>query len=68
MPFNDDAVGKARDLAKIGKAYRLPNSRPAGRQRPAAKLKNGVSSADTDEEQKEIEVAILGAMALRGAT
>lgn len=68
LPFDDDSLGKVRDLAKIRKAYKLPDPWSKGRQKAAFELVNGDDGVDMDREQKELEVAILGAIALRGAT
>lgn len=57
-PFNDETLSSISDLAKIRKAYKIPQ--------PPAK------SADNKEVnghiQREFEAPIIGAIALRGAT
>ncbi|KAL9620324.1 MAG: hypothetical protein Q9160_005123 [Pyrenula sp. 1 TL-2023] len=71
LPFDDDSLATVRDLGKIRKAYKLP-APPSKEKRPdsAKELLNGDSDGDAggNREMKEVEIAVLGAMALRGAS
>lgn len=51
------------DLARIRKIYKL-NAAGGG----AKKTVNGLNGVSADDESKELEVLVLGSMALRGAT
>lgn len=57
--FSDQALGSVSDISRLRKVYKLPA--PA-----SGKTTNGVH-ADSDDIE-HLEVQILGAMALRGAT
>ncbi|KAL4980306.1 kinase binding protein CGI-121-domain-containing protein [Aspergillus desertorum] len=60
LPFNDEALSGISDVAKIKKAYKL-GSLPSG---PSSKQANGTSG----EKDRQLELSVLGAIALRGAT
>ncbi|KAL2843504.1 kinase binding protein CGI-121-domain-containing protein [Aspergillus pseudoustus] len=59
IPFDDAAISQISDFAKIKKAYKL-GSLPS----PAASQANGAH----DNEKRRLELSVLGAIALRGAT
>ncbi|KAL4906573.1 hypothetical protein BDW74DRAFT_150701 [Aspergillus multicolor] len=59
LPFDDEALAELSDVAKIKKAYKL-GSLPSA----TSKQANGA----LDEGKRQLELSILGAMALRGAT
>jgi EKC/KEOPS complex subunit CGI121/TPRKB len=61
VEFSDEVLGSMTDLAKVRKIYKL-NS---GGGKVGKGLINGTSKEDT--ERRELEVLILGSMALRGA-
>lgn len=64
IEFNDANIAAVSDLAEIKKVYKLNSStKPAGRGEKAES--QGLSEDDIRE---EVEVAVLGLMALRGAT
>lgn len=72
VDFSDETLASMSDLSKITKAYKISGSGPAGG-KSAKKSKDQIGSVSADDmtagrESKELEVAILGAMALRGAT
>ncbi|KUJ24562.1 CGI-121-domain-containing protein [Mollisia scopiformis] len=58
VPFTDEEIGTMTDLGRVRKIYKL--NVPGG----GGKKKDG----NTAEERREMEMLILGAMALRGAT
>jgi EKC/KEOPS complex subunit CGI121/TPRKB len=68
--FNDENLQAASDLGKIRKAYKVgSNTSRKGQSKPSRSQLNGVDGIDPDlKEMKELEIAILGAIALRGAT
>lgn len=68
VPFDDDSLATVRDLGKVRKAYKLSAPQSRGK-RPGSESEvlNGNTDAGGDSELKEVEVAVLGAMALRGA-
>lgn len=58
VPFEDRVLAQTTDIAKIRKIYKFEppsKSRPSGQE-------------PVDHERKELEVIILGLMALRGAS
>jgi EKC/KEOPS complex subunit CGI121/TPRKB len=59
--FTDEALSTCHDMARIRKVYKLPAVRAA-----PAKVANGVHPSDDD--LKQLEAHVLGAMLLRGAT
>ncbi len=62
VPFSDAEMSDMTDLARVRKIYKL-NVAGGGR-----KPINAVNGASEIDERKELEVLILGSMALRGAT
>ncbi len=70
LHFNDESLQALSDLSKIRKAYKIGSAPPSkGQSKQPKLLVNGdpLDSAST-KERKELEIAILGAVALRGAT
>ncbi|KAF4637468.1 hypothetical protein G7Y89_g619 [Cudoniella acicularis] len=74
IPFTDSELAQISDIPRIKKIYKLNNS---GNGNGGGKKKekvvngdgvNGVGKLTAEEEKKELEVQVLGAMALRGAT
>lgn len=57
-PFNDETLTSIADVPKIRKVYKI--SAPPG--------KSGATFAANEDEKRDLEVAILGAIALQGAT
>jgi len=68
--FNDESLQVTSDLGKIGKAYKIDSSVSSkGQIRSLKSHMSGMSGIDpVAKERKELEIAILGAIALRGAT
>jgi EKC/KEOPS complex subunit CGI121/TPRKB len=68
--FNDESLQITSDLGKIGKAYKIASSVSSkGQIRPSKSHMSGMAGIDpVAKERKELEIAILGAIALRGAT
>ncbi|CAD6442323.1 16432d8d-74f0-4f90-84b9-cf01ec903180 [Sclerotinia trifoliorum] len=64
VPFEDGTLSKMTDIARVKKLYKLNASGGGGGKKGAV---NGVSEKIQDE-RKELEIMVLGAMALRGAT
>jgi EKC/KEOPS complex subunit CGI121/TPRKB len=64
IPFSDDEIGQMTDLARVRKIYKF-NAAGGGKK---ANVVNGVDGKSEEEERKELEVLVLGTMALRGAT
>lgn len=60
LPFDDNALSEISDVAKIKKAYKL-GSLPSG---PPSDQVNGSSGG----KERQLELSVLGAIALRGAT
>lgn len=60
VPFDDEPLSAISDIGKIRKAYKLGAAPSA----PAKAQVNGT----TDSGKRELEISILGAMALRGAS
>ncbi|KKA17380.1 hypothetical protein T310_8786, partial [Rasamsonia emersonii CBS 393.64] len=63
VPFNDETLSTISDVGKIRKAYKI--SPPATKSAPggAATHVNG----SLDDTRRDLEVSVLGAIALRGA-
>ncbi|KAL8808213.1 MAG: hypothetical protein Q9182_000277 [Xanthomendoza sp. 2 TL-2023] len=79
IPFTDPEIAKVTDIVKIRKIYKLTNaakgnSRANGKGRKDGQRQNegvGFVNGDAgqeDAERKELEIMVLGLMALRGAT
>ena len=70
VDFNDENLQDVSDLDKIRKAYKTGSYVSAKGQSKESKAQlNGVDGIDPiAKERKELEIAILGAIALRGAT
>jgi EKC/KEOPS complex subunit CGI121/TPRKB len=60
LPFDDNALSEISDVAKIKKAYKL-GSLPSG---PSSDQVDGTSGS----KDRQLELSVLGAIALRGAT
>jgi EKC/KEOPS complex subunit TPRKB/CGI121 len=71
VPFEDLALQKMTDVARVKKIYKLNSSGGAGKKNGQA---NGVGvealnvNGAKEDERKELETLVLGAMALRGVT
>lgn len=63
VAFSDEEISKMTDLARVRKIYKLNSGGGGGK---GKKEVNGVGGEK--DERRELEVSILGAMALRGAT
>ena len=64
VDFSDSALRAMTDTARVKKIYKLNYSRVNGRGKG-----NAVYGSDrTGQDSKELEMLILGSMALRGAT
>jgi EKC/KEOPS complex subunit CGI121/TPRKB len=68
--FNDENLQITSDLGKIEKAYKIASSVSSkGQIKPSKSHVNGMTGiGPTAKEKKKLEIAILGAIALRGAT
>lgn len=76
VPFSDESLARMADAAAIRKAYKLgAGVQSTGKQKRPNVVVNGVShdpkidvdDKDKDVERKELEVTILGMMALKGS-
>ena len=65
VAFTDDVLRSTTDLARIRKIYKLNAEGGGSGPKKGVKGVNGVSEVD---ERKELEILVLGSMALRGAT
>lgn len=65
VPFEDEEVRSMTDVARVKKLYKLNAGGGGGGKKGGA---NGVSNEKVEDERKELEIMVLGAMALRGAT
>ena len=65
VSFTDDSMQSMHDLDRLRRVYKLtvPGKSPAG-----SKIVNGNRASESSLSTKDLEVSILGAMALRGAT
>ncbi|KAN0093779.1 CGI-121 domain containing protein [Hyaloscypha variabilis] len=61
VPFEDSILSQMTDVARIKKIYKLNSGGGGGK-------KNGQVNGAKGDERKELEVLVLGAMALRGVT
>ncbi|KAL4925573.1 EKC/KEOPS complex subunit CGI121/TPRKB [Aspergillus undulatus] len=59
VPFDDEALSEVSDIAKIKKAYKLGSL-------PSAP--SGQANGTNDKGKRQLELSVLGAIALRGAT
>ncbi|TGO46768.1 hypothetical protein BOTNAR_0566g00040 [Botryotinia narcissicola] len=66
VPFDDESLASMVDIARVKKLYKL-NALGGGAKKGGA---NGVSGKTENkvDERKELEIMVLGAMAMRGAT
>lgn len=67
VSFNDDNIRELSDLAQIRKVYKLSSAAALKKKKDPTQLLNGESSGAVDDERKEVEMQVLGVMALRGA-
>ena len=63
VEFEDDVIWEMTDLARVRKIYKLNSLGGSGKK---GAMVNGVGNER--EERKEMEILVLGSMALRGAT
>ncbi|KAL1858681.1 hypothetical protein Plec18170_002887 [Paecilomyces lecythidis] len=63
VPFNDETLSAISDISKIRKAYKM-GAAPGKPTKAASNQTNGTH----DNTQRDLEIALLGAIALRGAT
>ena len=63
VAFSDDGLQDMTDLARVRKIYRLNTTNSGGK-----KTVNGINGTSEVGERKEVEILVLGSMALRGAT
>ncbi|KAL6714102.1 hypothetical protein ACLMJK_008596 [Lecanora helva] len=67
----EESLGKVRDVGRIRKLYKLPEQGGKGKARRKKGVEksggDGTAGTDPEGEMRELEVAILGLMALRGA-
>jgi EKC/KEOPS complex subunit CGI121/TPRKB len=70
VDFSNENLHPASDLGKIRKAYKVTsNMSPKDQSKPSKPQVNGLDGIDPAfKEKKELEIALLGAIALRGAT
>ncbi|TGO24741.1 hypothetical protein BPAE_0096g00470 [Botrytis paeoniae] len=66
VPFDDESLASMVDIARVKKLYKL-NAIGGGGKKGGANGMNGKVENQVDE-RKELEIMVLGAMALRGAT
>jgi len=68
IPFEDAEIAKYTDLARVKKIYKL-NSVPGLGGGGGKKMNDVVNEVGNEErEKRELEILILGAMALRGVS
>ncbi|KAF7917928.1 uncharacterized protein EAE98_009956 [Botrytis deweyae] len=67
VPFDDESLASMVDIARVKKLYKLNVTGGGGGKKGGANGVNGKVESKADE-RKELEVMVLGAMALRGAT
>ena len=70
LDFNNESLHAVSDLGKIRKAYRIAtNMPPKGQDKQSKSQTNDIASKNSIIlERKELESAVVGAIALRGAT
>ncbi|TGO78828.1 hypothetical protein BELL_0052g00030 [Botrytis elliptica] len=70
VPFDDESLASMVDIARVKKLYKLNVTGGGGGKKGGANGVNGVNGKveSKADERKELEVMVLGAMALRGAT
>ncbi|KAF7859483.1 uncharacterized protein EAF02_010931 [Botrytis sinoallii] len=67
VSFDDESLASMVDIARVKKLYKLNVTGGGGGKKGGANGVNGKIESKVDE-RKELEVMVLGAMALRGAT
>ncbi|RAL60431.1 hypothetical protein DID88_000206 [Monilinia fructigena] len=74
VEFNDDVLRFTTDIARVRKLYKLNSGGGSGGGKKGGSVNgkaNGASASASEKEEderKELEIMVLGAMALRGAT
>ena len=70
LEFNNESLHAVSDLGKIRKAYKIATNMPSkGQSKQSKSQRNDTASENaTIQETKELEIAVVGAIALRGAT
>lgn len=63
VPFDDETIATMTDLGRVKKIYKLNSGGGGGGKKREI---NGTSKVEVDE-KREMEMLILGAMALRGS-
>lgn len=68
IPFSDESLKFISDTGKITKSYKLGSRADANAKgRDQAAHGPSVNSSEEDEERRQLETCIIGAIALRGA-
>ena len=67
-PFDDGELRGITDVGKLRKSYKLNAPSKSSSQRSISKKDDADKTKDDEHERRELEVSILGLMALRGAT
>lgn len=70
LPFSDASLQPLSDVALIRKLYKLPlanSSKKGGGQQKSGGAVNGHAGQNEEGERKELEVQILGIMAVKGS-
>jgi EKC/KEOPS complex subunit CGI121/TPRKB len=75
IEFSDENLRASVDVARVKKVYKLNaagggggGGKKAGKGKGDANTLNGVHASSLGDERKELEIQVLGIMALRGAT
>lgn len=67
VPFEDEEITRVTDVARVRKIYKL-NAAGGGGKKKTVNGVNGVSALSAEIEKRELQVQVLGAMALRSVT
>lgn len=67
VSFDDEVLAEMTDLARVRKIYKLNAVGGGAGKKGAVNGANGVSASKEKDERKELEVFVLGCIALRGA-
>lgn len=72
VEFSDEELQRTVDIDRVRKIYKLNSTGDRGKKNKAQGVENGINGAhvekEGDSETKALEVAILGMIALRGAS
>lgn len=69
VPFEDSVLQEMTDIARVKKIYKLNSSGGGGKKNGQVNGVEGLSiNGVKEDERKELEVLVLGVMALRGVT